>query len=212
MRVIAGMAQEDVLIASIEEGRDMHGELAAEVFGPEYTGLQRRFAKNLGYGWFYGLTSLDTAVKYISGPNPKPTAKKILDGLKARYKKTYRLMQTTTREAQDKGYVRIHAAAWPGRFRRFVTQGPRRPAPYTALNAQVQGGIGEFMCDVMIMAEPLLNGVGARLCLQVHDELVCEVPTGMGPKVQEILQSVADEVNPFDMRMVFDASEWSSHE
>lgn len=211
MRVVAGMASETVLIDSLNEGIDMHGALAADVFGPKYTGLQRRFAKNIGYGWFYGLTSLKTAAKYTKDEG---IAEKILNGLKERYGRVYKLMGKTTRKAQKEGYIRIHDTAWPGRFRRFVTQGVRRPAPYTALNAQVQGGIGELMKDVMLELDKSehFERLGARICLQVHDSLVIEVPEGAGRLVHTLLQEKLAKVNPFDMPMIFDASPWAEHE
>lgn len=210
LRVVAGMAEETGLIEALESGADMHANLAAQVFGPNFTPLQRRFAKNIGYGWLYGLTNVKTAVKYISGDNAEATATKILAGLKKLYPRIYRMMGRETRRAERDGVVPI-GAAWPGRFRHFRTAGRRAPA-FTSLNAQVQGGIGEFMKSVMIAAEDQIEAAGARLCLQVHDALVIEVPEGLGPKVQEILQTVADESNPFAMRMIFEAAEWQAHD
>lgn len=210
MRVVAGLAKEQVLIDSLNEGIDMHGALAAEVFGPNFTGIQRRYAKNVGYGWFYGLTNVKTAAKYIAGDDGEVIARKILDGLKRRYKKVYGLMGRMGRAAEREGYLPV-GESWPGRFRRFRTPGRRAPA-YTALNARVQGGIGEFMKDVMLMVEAELGQMGARLCLQVHDSLVIEVPEGMGKEVQIILQDAADDLDPFDMRMIFDASPWEAHD
>jgi DNA polymerase-1 len=214
LRVMAGMADEERLISSLEEGRDMHSENAGEIFGPNFTPLQRRSAKNIMYGWAYGLTRVETAVKYISGMTKTEAAKvaeRVLAGLKRIYPNIYRMMNRTSREADRKGILPVNEAAWPGRFRHFRTDGRRAPA-YTAFNALIQGGIGEFMKDVMLIAEDELAAVGARICLQVHDSLVIEVPIGMGMKVQEILQAVADDVNPFAMRMIFDASPWEAHD
>ena len=212
MRVVAGMAQEDVLIEGIESGADMHARLAERVFGPDFTGIQRRYAKNIGYGFFYGLTSPVTAAKYIAGPGAGRLAQKILDGLKAMYPNVVRLMRRSTKEAELHGFVRIHPKAWPGRYRRFITEADKKPFPYTALNAKVQGGIGEFVKDVMVIAEPNLDRIGARLCLQVHDELVIEVPAGRGLEVLSLLNKISAEVNPFDLPMPFTGSEWSQHE
>jgi DNA polymerase-1 len=73
-RVIAGMAQEPVLLDGIAAGTDMHGVLASrECLARASPGLQRRFAKNIGYGFFYGLTSPVTAAKYISGKDATKT-------------------------------------------------------------------------------------------------------------------------------------------
>jgi DNA polymerase-1 len=189
----------------------MHGLLAERVFGEGYSGIQRRYAKNIGYGFFYGLQSPTTAAKYISGPGAARTASEILNGLKEMYPGVVQLMAKETRRAEKLGVVPI-GPAWPGRYRRFVTEAPLKPYPYTALNAQVQGGIGEFMKDVMLATEEPLAQVGARLCLQVHDELVIEVPEGEGPYVLEILQLAADKLNPFKMPMIFGGQAWGEHE
>lgn len=212
MRVMAGMANEPGLIERLEDPEgDVHGALAAQVFGDDYTGLQRRYAKNVGYGWNYGLSSPVTASKYIGGPDALSIAVKILDGLKVLYPNIGRLMRSTTSRFEKHGYLPIHDTAWPGRYRRLVTPAKIKPAAFTGLNAQIQGGIGEFMKDMMLEGEEPLAQLGARICLQVHDELVCEVQPGTGPAVLELLQELADKINPFAMRMVFTGAPWSEH-
>ena len=98
-----------------------------------------------------------------------------------------------------------------GRYRHFRSPG-RIVHFYTALNAVVQGGVAECMKSYMIAAQPRLDKLGARLCLQVHDSLVIEVLPGTGHKVGEMLQSVADEFDYFLMRMLFDYKNWSDHD
>lgn len=217
LRVLAGMAQEQRLIDQLEQGTDMHSANAAEIFGPNFTPLQRRAAKNIMYGWSYGLTKRETASKYITSPTVSfkqamEIADTVLLGIKKLYPRIFKLMNATTRRAEKAGYIRIHDEAWPGRFRHFITEADKAPRMYTALNAQVQGGIGEFMKDVMLAAEYKLEQLGARLCLQVHDSLVIEVPEGQGEAVQQVLQWVADTLNPFAMRMIFDAKPWEAHD
>ena len=212
MRVMAGMADDTELMELLDtEGFDPHGRLAASVFGDDYTGLQRRYAKNIGYGFNYGLSSPVTASKYIGGTDALQLAVKILDGLKKLYPKIVRLMRQTTRRFEKHGYLPIHDSAWPGRYRRLVTPSKIKPAAFTGLNAQIQGGIGEFMKDMMLEGEEPLAALGARICLQVHDELVIEVMPGTGEQVLELLQEIADKINPFAMRMLFTGAPWSEH-
>lgn len=213
MRVVAGMADEQVLIDGLNAGTDMHGLLASQVFGPDYTGIQRRYAKNIGYGFFYGLTSPTTAAKYISGKNGTRTAKKILDGLRAMYPNVVKLMRTESQAAEKQGFIRVHNVRWPGRFRRFITDSARKPYPYTALNARVQGGIGEFMKDIMLEMETVLDRTGARMVLQVHDSLVMEVPVGEGKNVLARLNACARVLCPPGwLPMIFDGKPWEEHE
>lgn len=216
LRVMAGMAGETNLMRQLEEGADMHSENAAAIFGENFTPLQRRASKNIMYGWSYGLTKRETASKYIISADVSfAQAMKISDtvllGIKKLYPKIFALMNRMTREADLAGVVDI-GPAWPGRYRRFVTESARKPRTYTALNAKVQGGIGEFMKDVMLEVEPKLAVVGARINLQVHDSLVSEVPAGEGKYVQEILQEAADKLNPFLMPMIFDGKPWEQHD
>lgn len=212
MRVMAGMADDRLLMELLDtEGFDPHGRLAASVFGAEYTGIQRRYAKNIGYGFNYGLSSPGTASKYIGGPDALDLAVKILKGLKRLYPKIVRLMRKTTDRFSRDGYLPIHETAWPGRFRRLATPAKIKPAAFTGLNAQIQGGIGEFMKDMMLEGEEPLAMFGARICLQVHDELVIELLPGTGPAVLELLQNIADKQQPFAMRMVFTGAPWADH-
>lgn len=216
LRVMAGMAGEENLIRQLETGADMHSENAKAIFGEGFTGLQRRAAKNIMYGWSYGLTKRETASKYITGPDvtfaeAMKISDQVLNGIKQLYPKIFRLMQRSTREADKAGHILL-GDRWPGRYRRFVTESQRQPRTYTALNARVQGGIGEFMKDVMLDVEEKLAHQGARICLQVHDSLVIEVPEGMGEEVQRTLQRAADDLNPFKMRMIFDGKPWEDHD
>lgn len=216
LRVMAGWAEEPRLIEQLEQGIDMHAENAKAIFGANFTGLQRRASKNIMYGWSYGLNSRETAARYITGPETTfeqatKLADEILKGIKRLYPKLFKLMQKQTRLADQDGIVLINER-WPGRYRRFITEAALKPKTYTALNAQVQGGIGEFMKDVMLATHMALLQCGHRIVLQVHDSLVIEVREGQGEVVREALQAAADEINPFKMRMIFDGKRWGDHE
>lgn len=226
-RVMAGWAGEWEMMSALEEGRDLHAETAASVFGPDFTGLQRRFAKNLNYGYAYGLEAKGFA-KYMVIATGKALsmcagweerwarrchrctvcqAAVILDGYKQTYPRLERLKSGLQREARRTGVLPLHVE---GRFRHFRSPGRPVVPYYTALNALVQGGIGEFMKDIMLACSGL--DMPGRLCLQIHDSLVWEVEPGCGPVIHKELQRLADETNPFEMPMRFDAQEWSQHD
>lgn len=219
LRVMAGWAGETRLIDALEQGTDMHSANARTIFGDGFTGLQRRASKNIMYGWSYGLTKAETATKYLVGPDCTyqeaiKLADEVLAGMKELYPNIFDMMGRKTWEAERRGYMPISPdGRWPGRFRRYTTEAPIPPRAYTALNAQVQGGIAELMKDIMLEVEPKLDAIGAHICLQVHDSLVIEVPAGYrSGHVQGILQTALDKLNPFAMRMLFDAAPWQAHE
>lgn len=225
-RVMAGWAGEIGLIEAIERGDDMHSLTASRVFGTDFTGLQRRLGKNLNYGWPYGIGPGRFATYMVAGTGKPVTrcdgwngpgfrkcrrctvceAAKIIESFERGYPRLNRLKRGLAQQARRLGYLPLHVE---GRFRHFRSPGKQVPY-YTALNAVVQGGIGEFMKDVMLEVSRL--SLPGRMCLQVHDSLVWEVEPGAGHRIGAELQRIADAINPFDMRMVFDAKEWSEHD
>lgn len=233
LRVMASYCQDPTLVAALLRGDDLHNITAEMVFGPDFTPLQRRLAKNLNFGFSYGIGPRKFATYMVAGtPNPvtqcgywdwsrfdgvpRPRscgschvcqAATILDNYRRAYPKLVKLMKGLEKIVKAEGILDLHV---PGRYRHFKSPGKTVPA-YTALNAIVQGGVAELMKDVMLAVEPVLADLGAHLCLQVHDSLVIEVPPGLGEKVGQVLQEILDEINPFDLPMVFDASRWEDH-
>jgi DNA polymerase-1 len=209
LRVIAGYCKEDAMIDALENGRDLHSETALSIFGPDFTPLQRRFAKNLNFGFPYGIGPH----KFATYIHPVPTerhvreAAEILAGYRRTYPNIVRTMDKLDKIASKQGYLPL---GWAGRRRHF--RGPGYIVPgYTGLNAIVQGGIGEFMKDVMI--HPALadqcRGYGSRLVLQIHDELVFEVLPGTVGSLKVCLDGIAEDLDPFYMKMIWDRKQWT---
>jgi DNA polymerase I-like protein with 3'-5' exonuclease and polymerase domains len=223
------------LIQALRDGEDLHKVTATLVWGPDFTPIQRRYAKNLNYGFSYGIGPKKFANYMVAGTpqavescafwewnrwsherRPRRCgvchvcqASDILDRYREAYPDLVQLMKGLEGIAKRDGFLPLHVE---GRYRHFKS--PRTLVPYyTALNAVVQGGVAETMKDVMLQAEPLLDALGARLCLQVHDSLVIEVPPGAGPVVHKALQQVLDDVSPLEtLRLLFDASPWDAHD
>ncbi len=225
MRVMAGWANEVPMIEAIETGRNLHAETALALWGQDWGdisldevkkqhGREYTLAKNVGYGYPYGIQGKKIAWYLVKGTGRAIGREEIAEGhrIHAGYKATYpdlaRLMGGLQRQADRLGYIPLHV---PGRFRRYRGPGYRNTKTYTALNSVVQGAIGEFMKDVMLDVWPH-QGVHSyfRICLQVHDSLVCEVLPGMNGRLLELLQSTADKINPFPMRMLWDAKQWGT--
>lgn len=212
LRIIGAMTKEPALFSAMAEGRKLHDETAAEVFGASYTDLQRRLAKNMNYGYPYGIGAEKLARYLAAGPPRRPMTPELIGEakrMKQRYARTYRrmtaMMDVLADKAEQLGYLPLHK---PGRFRRFVTN-RKGPKYYTALNALVQGAVAEIMKDLMLDFERYTGG--ARLCLQVHDSIVCEVMPGTGELLQKQLQGIVDRHNPFpEMPMPISAKRWGS--
>lgn len=233
--VMMSWAGETEVVEGLLHGVQPHDDTARSIFGPDYTGLQRRVAKNVNYGAPYYIGPRKCASYLVKGTGKPVTecpywserdrkkqrrmqrchtctvcqAAVILKGWEATYPRLTRLRDGLTREAQKDGYLPLHV---DGRYRHFRSPGSPIQKYYTALNALVQGGIGEFMKDMMIELDTSPVMEHARVCLQVHDAFVFEVAPGYGPKVGALLQEITNDINPFDMAMRWDQQPWSEHD
>ena len=178
LRLAAAVAGIHALIQAFREGVDIHALTASQVLGiplSEITPDKRRAAKAINFGIIYGISGFGLS-KQI-GISPSEAGEFIKQYLN-RFHELRDWMETTKAFARDKGYVetlfgrRIYISG-------INDKGPRRGgAERQAINAPLQGTAADIMKRAMIQMGPALQQakLGARLLLQVHDELVFEVP------------------------------------
>jgi DNA polymerase-1 len=194
LRLAAAMAGITALIDAFRDKVDIHALTASQVFGiplNEMTPDKRRAAKAINFGIIYGISGFGLAKQIgISAGEATEFIKQYLN----RFHELRDWMETTKEFARDKGYVetlfgrRIHIAG-------IREKGPRRGgAERAAINAPLQGTAADIMKRAMIRVGPALNEakLGARLLLQVHDELVFEVPTAELEATTALVKSVME--------------------
>jgi DNA polymerase-1 len=179
LRIMAHISGDPGLIAAFERGQDVHRATAAEVFGvaPEAVGdEQRRAAKAINFGLMYGMSSFGLAANLgIS----KDAAKLYIDRYFMRYPGVARFMEQTREQAHARGYVQtvFGRRLWLPEIN--GANGPRRQAAErAAINAPMQGTAADLIKLAMIATDDWLRRehLRTRLVMQVHDELVFEVP------------------------------------
>lgn len=214
LRILGAVTQEPGLFSAMAEGRDLHSETASGVFGPGFTGIQRRLAKNMNYGYPYGIGA-DKLARYLAaGPPRRPMTPALVaeaKRMKQRYAMTYprmtAMMKALENQARKRGCLPLSK---PGRYRHFKTMRTKRGEAkyFTALNALVQGTVAELMKDVMLSFDGNVDGL---LVMQVHDSLVVEVEPGSGYHIQAQLQGLVDQHSVFNtMPMPISAKVWGS--
>jgi DNA polymerase-1 len=208
LRVAASITGDLEMMAALDtEGVDFHTETALAVFG-DAGPKQRRLSKAMNYGVPYGIGPKKMARYFVAGTGQAPTnehynqAKAALDAHRAKWAGLHRGIRLLSDYAEDYGRVPLHL---PGRFAHFRPEGLFPVPSYHAISRVVQGGVAEFMKSVMFLVAAPAAELGARLVLQVHDSLVFEVPQGVLAALHKLVQRVADDVNPFRLRMIFDA-------
>lgn len=203
--VTASITQDPVLEAILLEGRDMHAETAMRVFGNDQ-GRWRTLAKNCNYGVLYeaGVDQLASfAAKCGFGPKEaRKLAFDFRDGHRRMFRQQHAVSDWLANQADQLGRLPLHVN---GRYRHFKSPGVYVQT-YTALNALVQGGVAEFMKDVMLNLNALRR---SQLILQVHDELVFDVEPGDGVNVLAELRAIAADINPFKYCLQWDTKAWS---
>jgi DNA polymerase-1 len=179
LRILAHMSGDPALIRTFIEDQDVHTRTASEIFGlspEEITSEMRRKAKAVNFGIIYGISAFGLA-QNIGVSNAE--ARRYIDNYFARYPKVREFLDRTIEDAKTNGSV----TTLFGR-RRFIPElgaslvSVRNFGERTAVNTPIQGTAADIIKVAMIHIHNSLaeQGLGSRMILQVHDELVFEVP------------------------------------
>ncbi len=199
LRVVAHLADVAGLREAFARGLDVHSAAAAAMFGVPVERVDheyRRAAKVINYGIVYGIGPQGLAQRLGV---PVARARRYIDAYFARYPELRAYMERVVEAARQKGWVQTLY----GR-RCFVADinhrvpSRRNAAERQAINAPVQGTAADIMKRAMIRLDRRLarEGLGARLLLQVHDELVLEVPEAEVERTAEVVREVMADAAP----------------
>ena len=198
LRVLAHLSEDERLIDSFRKGEDIHTRTASEIFNlpPEVvTAEMRRMAKTVNFGILYGMSSFGLA----SGLGVSLSeAKRYIDRYFSVYEGVRRFSEEALRRAREQGYVTtlfhrrryIPELASPNAVQRSL--GER-----LVLNTPIQGSAADLIKIAMIRADRFLQeGMlpGARMILQVHDELIFEVPEDLVEPAKESIRREMEAV------------------
>ncbi len=198
LRVMAHISGDEGLLNAFRLGRDIHRATAAEVFGvalDAVTSEQRRMAKVINFGLIYGMSAFGLAQNLGV---ERSVASHYIEEYFARYPKVAEYMQLTRDKARTQGYVET---AFGRRLWLPDIASSRAPvraaAERAAINAPMQGTAADLIKMAMVSVERWLteSGSKSRMILQVHDELILEVPDDeveqMRAKIPELMAGVA---------------------
>ncbi len=179
LRIMAHLSSDAGLLKAFAEGHDVHRATASEVFGvppEEVSSEQRRYAKVINFGLIYGMSVFGLAGQLGV---ERSAAQTYMDRYFARYPGVADYMQRTRDLAKQQGYVEtvFGRRLWLPEIK--SSNGARRQgAERAAINAPMQGTAADLIKLAMVAVQDWLEqeSMGARLILQVHDELVLEVP------------------------------------
>ena len=193
LRIMAHISGDAGLVSAFNEDRDIHQATAAEVFEvalDEVTTEQRRSAKAINFGLIYGMSAFGLAKQLGI---PRYAAQDYVDLYFERYPGVQRYMDEIRETARSQGYVetvfgrRLYLPDINAR------QAQRRQyAERSAINAPMQGTAADIIKMAMLAVDEWINSsdIGAQMIMQVHDELVLEVPTGYIEEVTAELGSI----------------------
>ena len=196
LRVLAHLSGDPVLVEAFTRGEDIHARTAAEAFGTLPSAEGRRLAKVINYGIAYGMGAARAARELDL---PLGEAQAYIEGYFARYAGVRAFIDSTIAEARARGYVTTVL----GRRRYLPELGARDPAvrqfaERAATNTPIQGSAADLIKLAMLAVPRRLAeaGLAARLLLQVHDELVLEVPEAGLEQAVACVRSAMENVWP----------------
>jgi DNA polymerase-1 len=207
LRLLAHVAKIDVLIDAFKGGEDIHALTASQVFGVPIEGMDpmvRRQAKAINFGIIYGISAFGLARQLGIG---RGEASDYIKAYFGRYPGIRDYMDQTKQDARDKGYVTTlygRKCHTPGIDNKNAAH--RSFAERAAINAPIQGGAADIIKRAMIKLPGALADakLGARMLLQVHDELIFEVPKAELDGTAELVKQTMESVAHLDVPLIVD--------
>jgi DNA polymerase-1 len=199
LRLLAHLSQDETLIKAFRKDEDIHARTASEIFGvplEKVTPPMRREAKVINFGIVYGMSPYGLSQQL--GTEPK-IAQTYIDEYFKKYSGVQTYIQNSLEEARQKGYVTtlLHR-------RRYLpdihspTMAIRQATERMAINTPLQGTAADIIKISMIRIQDRIQelGLSTKMIMQVHDELVFEVPEGelqnSIPMIQKEMETVMD--------------------
>ena len=211
LRVLAHISKDEHLIKAFQEGADIHTSTVMRVFGIErpedVTANDRRNAKAVNFGVVYGIS--DFGLSNNLGISRKE-AKAYIDTYFERFPGIKNYMDEVVREARDKGYVETlfkRRRELPDiNSRNFNIRGF---AERTAINSPIQGSAADILKIAMIQLDKALvaGGYQTKMLLQVHDEIVLEVPKSELAEMKKLVKQTMEEAIQLSVPLIADENE-----
>jgi DNA polymerase-1 len=205
LRVLAHYSQDPALLAAFRSGEDIHARTAAEIFGVSpllITSEMRRVAKSINFGIVYGMSSFGLASQLDIG---RKEAQRFIDSYFRLYTGVQKFMEAIVIRARNNGYV----TTLLGR-RRSVPEidsknkTRREFAERMALNTPIQGTAADIIKLAMIKCDKAIkkSGLSAKMLLQIHDELVFELPEAELEKTRPLIKAAMENALALDVPLV----------
>lgn len=222
LRILAHLSQEPVLVEAYQNNEDIHTVTARIVFEkPDVNSDERRLAKTINFGVIYGMGSLRFS---RSTGIDKATANEFIKKFYSRYPKVFEYLERVKKEAVANGFVeticgrRRYFDFDSNQLRQLKNTNPeeidltklKNLGAYdagflrAAANAPIQGSSADIIKIAMLQIHDILQNYQARLLLQVHDELVFEVPQEEWEKLQPQIKSTMENALQLSVPLIVD--------
>jgi len=207
LRIMAHISGDENLLRAFAAGEDIHQATAAEVFGrslAEVSPEERRYAKVINFGLIYGMSAFGLAQQLGL---ERATAQAYIASYFTRYPGVAKYMEDTRGIARERGYVEtvLGRRLWLPEIR-SANPARRGAAERAAINAPMQGTAADLIKLAMIAVQGWLDRerLAARLIMQVHDELVLEVPQSELERVRAEIPRLMSGVAELKVPLVVD--------
>jgi hypothetical protein len=205
LRIMAHLSQDTGMLNAFANNEDIHRATAAEIFGVDRENVdneQRRYAKVINFGLIYGMSAFGLAQNLNI---ERSAAQSYIERYFARYPGVREYMQSTREIAKQKGYVETYFGRrlWVPEIN--SPNGMRRAgAERAAINAPMQGTAADLIKLAMIAVQKWLTdeNLQSKLIMQVHDELVLEVPETELDLVKQKLPQLMQHVAKLDVPLL----------
>ncbi|MBI4640793.1 MAG: DNA polymerase I [Candidatus Tectomicrobia bacterium] len=207
LRVLAHIAKDEALTEAFMQGRDIHASTASRLLGisiDQVTPDQRRIAKTVTFGIVYGISDFGLSTR---ADMSRGEAKEMIDTFFARFPRVNEYIETTLKEAREKGYV----YTFMGRRRpvpelRTSRSGYLQAAEREAINTPIQGSAADIIKKAMIEIDREMKQrrLRSKMILQVHDELMFEVAEDEVEAMKELVKEKMEGAAQLSVPLVVD--------
>jgi len=208
LRIMAHLSGDRSLLDAFAKGEDVHRHTASEVFDTprdQVTSEQRRYAKVINFGLIYGMSAFGLAQNLAI---ERAAAQSYMEKYFTRYPGVAAYMERTRTEARERGYVEtvFGRRLWLPDIR-SSNQQRRQGAERQAINAPMQGTAADLIKMAMIAVQGWIERekLATKLVMQVHDELVLEVPDAELDRVKPAVERLMTGVAKLDVPLVVEA-------